>query len=74
MIARTGEGGDGKHGYRLQIGIRLQHADDIQPRNMRKLNIHDDQVRPIAADMVDHFPAVAKPFRGMAVRLQQFTE
>ena len=61
-------------GMRLQLVIVLEPLGDFEARDLGKLDVHQDQIRPMLAREVERFDAVARPDRAVAVGFQQIVE
>src|SRR5215471_4090403 len=58
----------------MQLGIVLDPLRDLEPRDLRQVNVHQDQVGPMRARKLERLNSAARPYRVVAVRLQQVME
>src|SRR5690606_9941628 len=70
LIALHREGGDRDHWDRFQLVVLLDPLRDFQTRNLRQLNIHQDEVGPMLAGKVERLDPVAGLDGRIAVRFQ----
>ena len=61
-------------GIDLQLGILLKPFRHFQPRNLRKLDVHQDQVGLVPAREIERLDAVAGTTVSVAMCLQQIVE
>ncbi len=70
LIALHRESGDGDDGNRRKFGVVLQPLCDLQAGDLRQLDVHQDQIRPVLAGEADSFHAALGLDRRIAMRLQ----
>src|SRR5580704_19167589 len=74
LVAFHGKSGDGHHRNALELFIVLEPLRHFKTRHFRKLDIHQNQIRPVLARQVERFNAVACSDCLVAVRLQKVVE
>ena len=70
-------GGIGRHRHDrgvLELGIALQPLDQLEPADVRHLDVHDDEVRRKAAGPLHRLTAVAHRIGLVAVSPEQVAE
>ena len=61
-------------GVALQLGVGLHLLDQLEPGNVRHLDVHDDEIGREGAGALERLAAVAHRLRFVAVRAQQVAE
>ena len=61
-------------GVGAQLGVGLDLLDQLEPRNVRHLDVHDDEVGGEAARGLDRLAAVAHRLDRIVMRAQQVAE
>src|SRR5262249_5660330 len=74
LVALHGKGGDGNNRNGAQLRIVLDPARDLQARNLRQLDVHQDQIGPHLADEIERLVAIAGARGLIAVRFQQIAK
>src|SRR6202050_4769918 len=74
LVALHGKSGDSHDWDALKLLIALKPLRHFETRHLRKLDIHQNQIRPMLARQVEHFDAVAGSDSFVAVRLQQVVD
>eukprot|EP00657_Telonema_sp_P-1_P002094 TRINITY_DN15008_c0_g2_i1.p1 TRINITY_DN15008_c0_g2~~TRINITY_DN15008_c0_g2_i1.p1 ORF type:complete len:194 (+),score=29.02 TRINITY_DN15008_c0_g2_i1:307-888(+) len=71
LITLHGEGGDGDDWNGAQIVVFLDPLRDLQPRNLRQLDIHQNKVRAMVPRKFERFHAVLGLHRCISMGIEQ---
>src|SRR5690606_12072263 len=74
LVSLHGEGGDGDNRNRMQLVILLQPLGDLEPRNFRKLNVHEDEVGAMVARKFERLKTVARAHSLITAGLNKVAE
>src|SRR6266436_2335298 len=74
LVALHREGRDRDHRNRAQLGIILDPAGDLQSGNLRKLNIHQDEIGTKLANEIKRLETVAGTRGLIAMRFQKIAK
>src|SRR5690606_28198712 len=74
LVALAGISGDGEHRHVGQRGVLLEVGDQVEPRHVLELDVHDHQVGEKAACFLDRIVAVRYRFDGETAGLENVAE
>src|SRR5437763_11313775 len=74
LIAFHGEGRDRHDRNDLELRIVFQPLRNLEPRNFRQLNVHQDQIGAVPAGQIQRLDPVPGAERLVSVRFQQIVE
>src|SRR5690606_28199408 len=74
LISFHGKGGDGDDRNSVQFVVFLQPLGHFQAGNLRKLNVHQYQVRPVGAGEIERLKAVASADGLVSARFDKVSE